>query len=225
MYSANKLLALLSGLFLFTACKNNMTEKTLWVNSAKVDCVGVGPMQCYQIKESEEDPWTFFYQQIDGFDFQPGYIYRLKVQVESLDIEETLADKSNLEYTLVEVLSKEVDPVSALNDLWKLTELNGSEIDATAQTGELPNMELNTRNETVLGFDGCNNYRGKIEKVTDKELVFGPMLSTRKLCPDMTLPNQLGPTLSTVSTYKKDGLELQLFDATGSLVCRFKKID
>lgn len=225
MYSANKLLALLSGLFLFTACKNNMTEKTLWVNSAKVDCVGVGPMQCYQIKESEEDPWMFFYQQIDGFDFQPGYIYRLKVQVESLDIEETLADKSNLEYTLVEVLSKEVDPVSAINDIWKLTELNGSEIDATAQTGELPNMELNTRNETVLGFDGCNNYRGKIEKVTDKELVFGPLLSTRKLCPDMTLPNQLGPTLSTVRAYKKDGLELQLFDATGSLVCRFKKID
>ncbi|WP_181040033.1 DUF4377 domain-containing protein [Aureitalea marina] len=195
------------------------------MNSAKVDCTGVGPMQCYQVKETEDGPWNLFYFDIEGFEFEPGFIYRIQVQVDSLLPEELAADKSLLEFKLLAVLSKEMDPVMELNDIWKLTELNGNPVVDDQRTGELPTLEINTRTLTVIGYDGCNNFRGKIESLSMNKLLFGPLATTRKMCPDMTIPAELGPTLASVSMYIKDGVELQLFDSTNKLVCRFKKID
>jgi len=56
------------------------------VNSYKVDCTGVRPMQCLLIQEGEnmvEGEWQNFYAQIDGFDYEPGFIYKLRVEFSS----------------------------------------------------------------------------------------------------------------------------------------------
>ena len=52
------------------------------VNSARVPCVGVAPMNCLQVKRGAEPTgdWQHFYSQIDGFDYEPGYLYRLLVR-------------------------------------------------------------------------------------------------------------------------------------------------
>ncbi len=47
--------------------------------------------------------WTKFYQPIEGFDYQPGYIYDLKVVVEQVN--NPPADGSSLKYTLQEIKS------------------------------------------------------------------------------------------------------------------------
>lgn len=60
--------------------KGGQTE-VLLVNSALVDCVGVGPMKCMQVRRSAQQPWELFYTGIEGFTFEPGYQYRLKVRV------------------------------------------------------------------------------------------------------------------------------------------------
>lgn len=79
--------------------------KTLFVHESQVDCEGVQPMKCMQVRESEDDEWTYFYERIIGFEYEEGYRYELRVEVEHLP--NPPADKSSLRYRLVEVVSKE----------------------------------------------------------------------------------------------------------------------
>jgi hypothetical protein len=88
------------------SCNNTTEKKTMFINSYKVDCVGVGPMQCLQIKYAESEDWSYFYDGIDGFDFEPGYIYQIDVSVDTLDTATLPADKSNLKYSLLNIVSK-----------------------------------------------------------------------------------------------------------------------
>ena len=75
-----------------------------------VDCVGVMPQKCMQVKEGKAlnnplSEWQYFYDEIDGFDFITGYEYRIKVKAHRLI--EVPADASSIRYELIEVLSKE----------------------------------------------------------------------------------------------------------------------
>ncbi len=66
------------------------------------DCVGLGPRQC-MVVDGE-----LFYEGIDGFDYERGYVYRLKM--ERYDAwpgeEEPPQDASRYGYRLVEVIEK-----------------------------------------------------------------------------------------------------------------------
>ncbi|MGI9530158.1 DUF4377 domain-containing protein [Lutimonas sp.] len=206
------------------SCESNPKVQTLWVNSAKVDCVGVGPMQCFQIKNEEDEPWTNLYQEISGFEFEPGYIYKLKVAIDTLDKATLPADKSSLVYRLVDVLSKQADPVLSLNDIWVVTKIEGAEA-KSINSRENPVLEINTRSMNILGSDGCNNYRGKIEALSENKISFGPIMSTKKACRDMDLPNKYTTALSKVKSFKKEHLELILYDENNQELLSFKKVD
>ena len=127
-------------------------DKTLWVGPYMVDCVGVAPQKCLQVKEKPEDDWTLFYDQIEGFDYEEGFLYQLLVSVE--EIENPPADASSLRYTLVKIVSQDrslegtnwvLD--SRLNSDDVLVDvLPGSQISARFQGGELG------------GSAGCNTY-------------------------------------------------------------------
>ncbi|TNJ46412.1 DUF4377 domain-containing protein [Tamlana fucoidanivorans] len=50
---------------------NSEFIENLWVNSKRVDCVGVVLQKCYQIQANEkinDEDWRFFYGEIEGFD-------------------------------------------------------------------------------------------------------------------------------------------------------------
>ncbi len=57
----------------FSCTKPNAT--IMYIANEQVDCVGVGPQKCLQIKFSGEDDWTFFYDRIVGFEYEPGFSY------------------------------------------------------------------------------------------------------------------------------------------------------
>lgn len=78
--------------------------KKLFINSALVDCVGVGPQKCMQVKENETDGWGLFYGSIENFTFEQGYIYEIMVVVS--DVDNPPADSSSKKYMLVEILSR-----------------------------------------------------------------------------------------------------------------------
>lgn len=66
-------------------------------------------MKCLQIQESETlDPegWQLFYDRIEGFDYQPGYIYKLFIKKEKLNPATVPADGSSIKYTLVKMVEK-----------------------------------------------------------------------------------------------------------------------
>lgn len=79
-------------------------NEVFYVNNKLVDCVGVGPQKCLQVRKSPKGEWTLFYGAIDGFDYEPGYRYKLKVNVTK--VKNPPADASSLNYKLVKVLSK-----------------------------------------------------------------------------------------------------------------------
>jgi hypothetical protein len=78
--------------------------KTLFVAEALVDCEGEGPMKCMRVRASEAEDWTLFYDSIEGFDYQEGQRYQLRVEVR--DVANPPADGSSLRYRLLEVVSK-----------------------------------------------------------------------------------------------------------------------
>ena len=98
-------------LFAFTSCKSTNSENeasgiTYWINSSKVPCVGVAPMECLEVRQSESAAWQLFYSEIEGFDYEPGYVYRIKVREEKRDPENMPADISSIRYILVSVEEK-----------------------------------------------------------------------------------------------------------------------
>jgi hypothetical protein len=77
---------------------------TVYVGPKLVDCQGVAPQKCYQVKAHPEDDYRLFYSSIQGFQYEPGYEYELRVRVEPVD--NPPADASAYSYVLVDVVSK-----------------------------------------------------------------------------------------------------------------------
>lgn len=79
--------------------------ETLIIGPYTETCQGFIEQQCYLEFNEESQEWHFFYESIQGFDFEPGYIYTLKVRLEDRGTE--IQDVGRYAYHLVEVLSKE----------------------------------------------------------------------------------------------------------------------
>ncbi len=112
--------------------ENAPEEKTIFIGPKKVDCVGAGPMECYQVKEDPNGEWLLFYNQIDGFEWEPGYTYELRVAVHP--VENPPADASSLRYELIEVANQVETPVEPEKSGSYITiekPMTGAELDAS----------------------------------------------------------------------------------------------
>ncbi len=79
------------------------TNRILYINSQQVDCVGVIPQKCFLVRESPDDEWVFFYDEIIGFNWEAGYEYELLVKATS--IKNPPLDRSSMIYELIEIVS------------------------------------------------------------------------------------------------------------------------
>jgi heat shock protein HslJ len=202
-------------------------EKVLWINSAKLPCSGVGPMSCLQIQEGDEiqeGKWQNFYSNIEGFNYQPGNIYQIKVSVFKLP-EPIPADASSLGYKLVEVISQEPDRTLRLTDIWKVIELG--EIKNPMAREKALTMEINVSERRVFGFSGCNTFRGGIGKITEKELIFGNLASTMMSCGEQEnkLERLMVSQLAATRNYTIENRNLFLRDEEGKLLMVLLKVD
>ncbi len=213
---------------LVSACGTQKAgQEILWVNSYTQTGAGVGPRQCLLTQTNDTiDPaaWQMFYNSIEGFDYQSGYLYKLSVKKEELDPKTVPADASTLKYTLVKVMEKQEDLKLRLNDIWLLTKIKGAVVEA-AQVNT-PQMEIHLRDGRIHGNDGCNSFNGAITQIGQKELRFGPIAATKKFCVNnMELPKQFHAALAKVQSYSIQNNSLALFNAAGDEVLTFKKVD
>ncbi|HEY7394495.1 MAG TPA: DUF4377 domain-containing protein [Gemmatimonadaceae bacterium] len=70
----------------------------------RVACVGSFPMECLRVREHPDTAWTLFYERIEGFTFEPGFQYTVRVKIR--DVPNPPLDASALSYELLAVLSK-----------------------------------------------------------------------------------------------------------------------
>ena len=77
---------------------------TLYVGPETVECVGVAPQDCLQVRYAPEEDYQLFYSAIEGFTYTPGYDYELLVQI--TPIINPPADGASLRWTLIDVVSQ-----------------------------------------------------------------------------------------------------------------------
>jgi len=129
--------------------------KTVYVGAHQVPCVGVAPQMCMLVREDPKDDWTLFYDQIEGFEHEPGFEYELRLQEEK--VENPPADASSIRWTLLEIVSKQR---SLEGTTWVL-ELY---VNSSGQpAGVLPDTQITVLfADGQLGGDaGCNSYTGQ----------------------------------------------------------------
>lgn len=105
-------------LLFFTSCASkNSTDTNQTMNKdiekqiiiigpEMVTCdAGVMKKQCLQVKwKEDQEDWELFYNNIIGFEYETGYIYKLLVEVKQ--IKNPPADASSLAYRLIKELDK-----------------------------------------------------------------------------------------------------------------------
>ncbi len=214
-------------LLLTGACKKEQNT-CYWVNSYKLPgSTGAGKMMCLMVQKGEtivDSAWTTFYSPIEGFEYKPGELYRIEVKEEEKKENPLPADVSSKRYTLVKILEQKADPKLRLNDLWVLESIAGEPINLP-EGARNPQMEIILSMQSVMGVDGCNNFRGSLKMVGEESLVLGPVASTRKMCIDMTIANAFNKQLGDVRKYEIKDLNLILKDEAGNELLKFKKAD
>ena len=190
-----KLIGFLLVTMILTACQADLStppvvetplatgEETLFVAPFWQTCVGVVPMLCMQVKNSVEDNWTYFYDQIEGFTYEPGFSYELLVKKE--DVENPPADDSSINWILVEEVSKspvEMPRMDLTGTEWNLVSNQGN-----APIGDTGITLLFEEEGQFGGSSGCNNYFGGYEHNGFSFSTTGPLASTLMACEEQIM--------------------------------------
>ncbi|MFJ1208926.1 DUF4377 domain-containing protein [Burkholderia pyrrocinia] len=78
--------------------------KTVYVAPQSARCTGVAPMECLQVRSSPGEPWSLWYAGIEGFAYQPGYLYTL--EVDEYRVAQPPADGSSIRWVLKRVVER-----------------------------------------------------------------------------------------------------------------------
>jgi heat shock protein HslJ/predicted small secreted protein len=155
------------------AASANAVLKTLQVAPARVECTGVGPQMCLQVRESSAAAWTLLHEEIVGFHYQPGYLYEIRIKEEA--VANPPADGSAIRRSLVAILSQTIVPALA-GPTWRLVTLEGRD----ALTGVLVTAAFGD-DSRVSGSGGCNRYFGRAA-VSGEQLTVGLLGTTMMYC-------------------------------------------
>lgn len=207
-----------------------INNRIYWINSAKVPCSGVDSMQCFNVQKGETlnwENWQNFYSSIEGFDFEPGYLYKLIVNEKKLNTENVPADASSIKYTLVKILEKKVDRRFKLNDVWILENIQGEKIqfEKTNTHRKAPQIEFDITEMRVNGNDGCNNFFGGIKLLTLETIEFDILASTKRACLETDIPDKFNNAFSLVSKFEIENNRLLLLNNADKQLLVFKKVD
>lgn len=195
------------------ACTSNaeLQSKILIIADHLEDCTGVGPQTCMLVKENPEDEWSYFYDQIEGFEYEAGFTYELLVN--QTFVTNPAADAPAIRYELKNVISKipSMDNAELFKE-WTVIKIKGLE-----QLSSSPTMTFEKEDPKVSGFAGCNNYFSSYE-ISENTLSFGPAGATRKLCPDMSVEDSFLKQLPNIARFEIVKKELYLYDQNDELL-------
>lgn len=109
-----------------------------------------------------------------------------------------------------------------LHDIWAVQVVEEKSV---LKSGLNMYIELHVENMSMMGNDGCNNIGANIKEVSENKIAFQDIYGTKKLCPDMNLPNSFRKALDEVRFYNRDGLTLNLENESKKVIIKLKKVD
>jgi heat shock protein HslJ len=109
------------------------------------------------------------------------------------------------------------------NTYWKLTHLGDAPVVAPERQREA-HFILHPSDQRVSGSGGCNRFTGGYELAGDR-LTFGRMAATMMACADaMDTEKAFLSALQQAARARTKGPQLELLDASGSVVARFEAV-
>lgn len=199
--------------------KEPVAIKTMFIGPERVDCEGEGPQKCYLYKENPEDDWLLFYSEIEGFRFEEGFEYELRVA--EIPVENPPAGGSSIEYVLVEEVSKTEAQPELIGTIWALVSLSGQPVI------EGSDIVVGIAEERIGGFAGCNTYFGPVQ-ASGNQVQIGPLGVTRLTCLDESIMAQESDylaALDTAASYAVSGDQLEVANSAGETIMSFERVD
>lgn len=218
-----KIIAALFGTILLHSC-SSVKNEVYWVSGMKTECnAGVGKMQClnvYKGKNLDSAKWQNFYAPIAGFEFEEGYLQKIKVKATQLEGSAVPADGSSIKYELVKVLDKQIDNRTKLNGDWTLVKLNNAPINRMVAT---PKMTIDLSKNLISAFGGCNYMVSQKFSLTNSKINLGPLAITEKMCINKNIEPEFKQALFGITTYEVNAESLTFLDSTGNKILEFMK--
>lgn len=197
--------------------KQPVALRTIYIGPERVECEGEGPQMCYQYKENPEDDWLLYYYEIDGFEYEEGYVYELVVAQSNIENPPPGAASVNL--SLVAVTNKAVPPPNLNDTVWVAETLNGQ------PPVERSELTLGFFGGQLIGSAGCNRFSGRYE-TSGINITFGQLATTGVPCPQVLLGQQNAylDALETVATFQIVDKQLQLLTDAGEIVLTYNEV-
>ncbi len=107
---------------------------------------------------------------------------------------------------------------------WDLVEMNGKKVELSEGITK-PFIGFNQKEDRIYGNTGCNSFFGTM--LTDSTNVdaisFDNMGSTKMMCADMSVEDELLMTFGNVQSIEYNADELQLKDKAGNVILEFAR--
>ena len=191
--------------------------KTMYIHHETKACSGVGRMDCLQYRYNPQDAWQLLYGGIEGFTYEAGYSYTLRVKEQR--VKQPAADASTLHRKLVKFIKKEPvmqialphQPISGNYEVQELVDEQGNRI-ALSQAYPISFEDATLRMQAKV----CNQLNAGYTTQAGNRLQFGPVRSTRMACPQLNEESALTKALERVNNYQlnTDALLLMQDDKT-----------
>jgi len=188
---------------MFSSCQK---DKIIFV----ADHYASANLKSLLIKENKNDDWTSFNDQIEGFNYEEGYSYQLKVSISK--------DKSGLKYKLKEVISKSKTEETTTNfhtlneEKWFVSQIEG------VPNKIIKKIYFNIKGEKIGGFSGCNTFRGTF-KSKGNSFKVSTINATKMFCVDTSkLENMFQNALHNALSYTIENNVLKVYGINNKLL-------
>jgi heat shock protein HslJ len=176
-----------------------------------------------QIREDPADDYELFYDQIEGFNFEPGFEYELRVLREP--VADPPADGSAFRYSLVEEVNRSPTATIGLEDaIWQADSYvddSGAMTDVLPEA--IPNIEFNAGQAT--GSTGCNQFQSSYQQ-DGNSLQIEPGAVTQRACaePVMNQERAFLDALANTAGYTISGNTLEFQNADSAPLIIFNRL-
>ncbi len=198
--------------------ETNLQQLKVWISTDYVECEAAE--KCLQIIEGDEPReklWQAFNGAILGFEGRSknNHIYLLSLQ------ELGKGDNGFMKYKLLEIITErpikeEETPTKgkavSIEGKWQLTSMANSKLSIP----DGAHILLNAKFKSIAGNDGCNQLAGKIITLTEKEISFSPIATTKKYCKNTQKFSQVfTANLSQISSFIIKESKMSLMNSIG----------
>lgn len=167
-----------------------------------IPCAEGDSERCLQIKAAVDGPWQAYSGALEGFEYEKGFFYKLKVSENATG--NSAAGETLPSYTVVDILEKSKTTLTLDNGFWIVVGI--------LETSKLPrNPVFKIKQNTFEGNTSCNKFSGTIALTKDS---FKPNIDsiTEMDCNTLSVEHLFLKTLPEVKRYQIKGDRLLLLD-------------